>query len=130
MVVAVILTWLCALAIGRAPRPFHRFLSRYVRYATHVYAFLFMVGNPFPGFVGKPGSYPVDLELAAARAPEAAGHLLPRLAGLPALLSRSGLGGALFDGRVPRLVRRALPRPDAGRASATSAPTRSATAAR
>ena len=59
-----VLTWLCALATAAAA-PFHRFLSRFIRYANHVYAFLLLIGNPFPGFVGKPGSYPVDLELPA-----------------------------------------------------------------
>src|SRR4029453_15416744 len=62
-VLTSILTWIWALVTGYPPRPFHRFLSRFVRYAVHVYAFLCLVGNPFPGFVGKPGTYPVDLEL-------------------------------------------------------------------
>jgi hypothetical protein len=61
--VTEILTWLCALVIGRPPRPFHRFLSAYLRYTTHLSAFFFLVANPFPGFVGKRGSYPVELEL-------------------------------------------------------------------
>jgi hypothetical protein len=58
-----ILNWFATLALGRSPRPFARFLSAYVRYYVHQQAFLFLVGNPFPGFVGKPGSYPIDLEL-------------------------------------------------------------------
>ena len=36
----------------------------YVRYPTHVYAFAEMAANPFPGFTGRPGSYPIDLEIA------------------------------------------------------------------
>ena len=60
---AAIANWFCALATGRSPRPLARFLSAYVRYTVHVYAFLLLIGNPFPGFVGKAGSYPVDMRL-------------------------------------------------------------------
>jgi hypothetical protein len=55
--------WFAALVIGRLPRALHRFLSAYLRYATHVGAFLFLTANPFPGFTGTPGRYPVDPEL-------------------------------------------------------------------
>ena len=56
-VVAAVLNWLCALVIGRAPRPFHRFLSRYVRYSTHLWAFLFVLSSLYGalfivGFLG------------------------------------------------------------------------------
>jgi hypothetical protein len=61
--VVLILNWFATLIMGRSPSPFHRFLSRYVRYQLHVYAFLFVAANPFPGFTGKPGSYPLDLAL-------------------------------------------------------------------
>jgi hypothetical protein len=91
-----VLTWLCALVIGRAPRPFHRFLSAYLRYSTHVYAFLFLVGNPFPGFVGKPGSYPVDLELPEPEPQRRLVTLFRLVLALPAFLIASGLSGALF----------------------------------
>src|SRR4029077_12257122 len=64
-VMVAVLTWICALVTGQPPRPFHRFLSRVVCYAHHVYAFLLLIGNPSPGFLGKPGSYPFDLELPA-----------------------------------------------------------------
>src|SRR5205823_10957106 len=60
----VLLNWLATLVLGRSPAPFHRFLAAYLRYQTHVYAFLMLVANPFPGFTGAPGSYPVDLEIA------------------------------------------------------------------
>ena len=60
---ALLVAWVGALVTGRVPEPLHRFLSAFVRYQTHVYAFLLLVGNPFPGFVGAAGSYPVDLEL-------------------------------------------------------------------
>ena len=57
------LNWWATLFMGRSPSVFHRFLSSYLRYGVHVYAFLGLVANPFPGFTGAPGTYPVDLEV-------------------------------------------------------------------
>ena len=59
------ITWLVVLIIGRLPKFFHRFFSSYLRYQTHVQAYANLIANPFPGFDGKYGSYPVDLELPA-----------------------------------------------------------------
>jgi hypothetical protein len=58
-----VVNWFATLIMGRPPRPFHRFLSRYVRYQFHVLAFLTVAANPFPGFTGRGGSYPLDLKL-------------------------------------------------------------------
>jgi hypothetical protein len=58
-----IVNWFATLFTGTAPDAFHRFFSRYVRYSLHVNAFLYLAANPFPGFVGEPGSYPLDLVL-------------------------------------------------------------------
>jgi hypothetical protein len=60
---AAIANWFVALVRGRAPDPLHRFLAAYLRYWTHVSAFLYLVANPFPGFTGRAGSYPVELEI-------------------------------------------------------------------
>jgi Domain of unknown function (DUF4389) len=99
-VLTAVLTWAWAIVTGSPPRPFHRFLSRFVRYATHVYAFLFMVGNPFPGFVGKPGSYPVDLELPELQPQKRLVTGFRSLLAIPALLISGGLSGALFVAAV------------------------------
>ncbi len=61
---AAILSWLITLLAGRTPAWLHRFLAAYLRYQLHVYAFLHLVANPFPGFVGKVGSYPLELAVA------------------------------------------------------------------
>jgi hypothetical protein len=95
-IVVAVLTWVWALATGTPPRPFHRFLSRYVRYANHVYAFLFLVGNPFPGFLGKPGSYPVDLALPPLERQSRWVTGFRGFLAVPAFLIGGGLGGALF----------------------------------
>ena len=55
--------WVLTLVRGSLPAPLHRFLGAYVRYAIHVGAFLLLAGNPFPGFVGAEGSYPIDLHI-------------------------------------------------------------------
>ena len=95
-VVVAVLTWICTLVTGQPPRPFHRFLSRFVRYANHVYAFLFLIGNPFPGFLGKPGSYPVDLELPALERQSRWVTGFRLVLALPAFLIAGGLAGAMF----------------------------------
>jgi len=61
--VGIVINWFAALILGRSPRWLHRFVGAYLRYQTHVLAFVTLVGNPFPGFVGRPGSYPIDLQI-------------------------------------------------------------------
>jgi hypothetical protein len=60
---AAIATWFATLFTGTPPEGLHRFLSRYVRYWLHVNAFLYLAANPFPGFTGEQGRYPLDLML-------------------------------------------------------------------
>jgi hypothetical protein len=60
---AIILNWFATLILGQAPSFLHRFLSAYVRYRTHVFAYVGLIGNPFPGFTGAGGTYPVDLAI-------------------------------------------------------------------
>jgi Domain of unknown function (DUF4389) len=62
--VLAIFNWVVTLIVGTTPRWVHNFFSRYVRYQFHVGAFLHLVGNPFPGFVGAAGTYPVELHVA------------------------------------------------------------------
>ena len=128
-VVVAFLTWIWALATGTPPRPFHRFLSRYVRYVNHVYAFLFLVGNPFPGFVGKPGSYPIELELPPLERQNRWVTGFRGLLAVPAFVIGGGLGE---HSSSPPSSAGSSGSSSAGchRACATSAPTRSVTRAR
>jgi hypothetical protein len=64
VLLAAIVNWLATLFAGRSPAWLHRFLSAYLRYQFHVYAFLYLVANPFPGFVGREGSYPLEIVVA------------------------------------------------------------------
>ena len=111
--VMAVLAWLLALVLGRVPDWLHRFLAAYVRYSTHVIAFLYVLGGPYPGFVGRAGSYPVDLEVEPT-APQSRLKTLFRLfLALPAFLAGgafstvtllAGIGAwwaALFVGRIP-----------------------------
>jgi hypothetical protein len=111
---AAIASWFATLARGRSPERLHRFLAAYVRYQFHVYAFLYLIANPFPGFVGAVHSYPLEI-LVAERAPQSrwkVGLRLPLV--LPALLL-CGAYGALASsiallGWFSALARRRMPR--------------------
>ena len=87
---AVVVAWVAALATGRVPSGVHRFIAAWVRYAVHVGAFLFVIGGPFPGFVGAAGHYPVDLAVDPPRKQRRAVTLFRIWLVIPALL----LGGA------------------------------------
>jgi Domain of unknown function (DUF4389) len=60
---AGLVNWFATLVVGRSPSRLHKFLAAYCRYFAHVNAFLLLVANPFPGFVGAAGSYQVDLDI-------------------------------------------------------------------
>ena len=112
-VLASIANWFSALAIGRSPRPLARFLSAYIRYGTHVWAFLYVAGNPFPGFVGSAGSYPLDVRIDpfARQSRWITLFRLPLM--IPAALVASAAGGvafvAAFFGWFVALVRGRMP---------------------
>jgi len=59
----VLVGWFITLFTAQLPEGFHNFLTRYVRYGTHVGAYLLVAGGPFPGFAGAPGSYPIDVDV-------------------------------------------------------------------
>src|SRR5437588_8766777 len=61
--VVAIINWFVTLFSGTPADWAHRFLSRYLRYWVHILAFLLVAAMPFPGLTGRPGSYPVDIEI-------------------------------------------------------------------
>jgi hypothetical protein len=65
-VLAVIGNWFATLVQGRSPEGLHGFIAGYLRYTTHVSAYLWLIADPFPGFfmVNLKEDYPVDLEVA------------------------------------------------------------------
>ena len=114
---AAVVAWVLALVLGRVPRVLHRFLAAFVRANVHLYAFLFVVGRPFPGFVGREGSYPVDVTIAPPGRQRRLGVLFRLVLLVPALLVVSaywsvllvvavlGWFAALVTGRMPGGIR-------------------------
>lgn len=60
---AYIVNWFATLIMGRSPDGLHNFLATFLRYTTHVRAYLLLVADPYPPFTGRPGTYPIDLEI-------------------------------------------------------------------
>jgi hypothetical protein len=95
-IVVAILNWFVTLFAGTPSRPFHGFLSRYVRYTLHVNAFLYLTANPFPGFTGEAGIYPLDLELPERARQNRWKTGFRVFLAVPALVVNSALGSTLF----------------------------------
>ncbi len=116
---AAVLSWFVTLFAGRTPVWLHRFLSAYLRYQLHVYAYLYLVANPFPGFVGKRDSYPVELVVAERRRQNRWKTGFRLVLVIPAVLLASAYGtlaglvallgwfSSLARGRMPRGLRNA-----------------------
>ena len=94
--VAIVLNWFAVVVKGRSPDALHRFLAAYVRYDMHVFAFLFLVANPFPGFTGQAGRYPIDVRIAPPERQSrwTAAFRIPL--GLPALIVAGSFNSVLF----------------------------------
>ena len=92
--------WFVTLFRGTPAAGLHRFLTRYVRYRLHVYAFLLLVGNPFPGFAGVEGTYPLDLEVEGPRRQNRWKTGFRIVLVIPAALVNAALGGALVASAV------------------------------
>jgi hypothetical protein len=117
---ATVISWLAALVTGRVPDPLHRFLAAFVRYWTHVVSFVYVVGGPFPGFVGRAGSYPVDLEIDPPERQPRLKTLFRLFLAVPAFIAGGAFGGvlfiasigawwaSLFTGRIPEGLKRLL----------------------
>jgi hypothetical protein len=91
-----VVTWIAALILGRPPEALHRFLSALIRYGIHVSAYAALTANPFPGFTGRAGSYPVDLQLPP---PERQPRLVTAFRlflALPAFAVSGAVSGLLF----------------------------------
>ena len=117
VVFVVVVAWIAALATGRVPDPLHRFLAAYVRYATHLVAFVYLIGRRFPGFTGRAGSYGIDLEIGPATSQSRWQTLFRFFLAIPAFILAGALGGvalviallawwyALATGRMPEGMR-------------------------
>jgi hypothetical protein len=114
---AAIASWFATVIAGRTPAALHRFLAAYVRYATDVFAFLHLVANPYPGFVGAPGSYPFAAHIDGPQRQNRWVTGFRLILAFPAFLLYSAISGAasvatvgawvfsLIMGRTPRGLR-------------------------
>jgi hypothetical protein len=112
-----IAAWVVTLILGRLPAPLHRFLAAYIRYATHVFAFVSLVARRFPGFTGRAGSYGIDVEIEPPERQSRWKTLFRFFLSIPAFILASALGGvvlviallawwyALVTGRMPEGMR-------------------------
>jgi hypothetical protein len=111
--IAAIAGWFAALVTGRLPDALHRFLGAFVRYGTHLHSFVVLLGAPFPGVTGRPGSYPVDLEIDEPQPQHRAKTGVRVFLAIPAVAAAGGFGSvaavaavgawfsALATGRLP-----------------------------
>src|SRR5215212_579928 len=99
----VILSWFFQLVAGRPNPGLHRFLSTYLRYATHVYAYTSLIAEPYPEFDGRAGAYPVELSL-----PEPQRQDRMTIAFLAVLAAFLGWFAVLVRGEMPLGLRNAI----------------------
>jgi hypothetical protein len=93
-VVAAIVNWLISIFTGKPPRGLHRLMCGYVRYQAHLTAYLALVGNPYPGFAGGEGEYPIDVELPGEPVQQQRWSIFFRgLLAIPALILTAALAG-------------------------------------
>jgi len=114
---AAFVVWILALITGRVPDSLHSFLAAYIRYATHLVAFVYLIGRRFPGFTGRAGSYGIDVEIDPQARQSRWKTLFRFFLAIPAFILASALGGvalviallawwyALATGRMPEGMR-------------------------
>jgi hypothetical protein len=114
---ATIANWLVTLFRGRSPAGLHGFAASYLRYSLHVSAFLYLAENPFPGFTGAPGTYPLEVEFAGPERQNRWKTGFRLILAFPALLLTGAMGGvllavgvlgwfaSLITGRMPEQLR-------------------------
>jgi hypothetical protein len=105
-VVVVIVNWFATLITGRTPQGLFNFLTAYLRYATHLFAYLGLAANPYPGFLGAPG-YPVDAEFDGPEPQRRWVTAFRLFLAIPAIMlalafEGSGLGGGFASGHDER----------------------------
>ena len=56
LIVTVPVAWFALLFTGRYPESLYEFNASFARYATHVYGYLYLATDRWPGFSGAPTS--------------------------------------------------------------------------
>ena len=116
-VLAWIVNWFATLFMGRSPDGLHNFLASFLRYSTHARAYVLLVADPYPGFTGKAGTYPIDLEIDPPQRQNRLTVFFRGILAIPALFLSNLLSQlnqllaifswfiALVTGRVPEGIR-------------------------
>jgi hypothetical protein len=90
--------WIATLVRRRPPEGLHEVYALFVRYALHVYAYLCLAVERFPGFLGRPGSAAVDVDIPPPADQRRLGVAFRLVLALPPLVLASSLVGAGFSG--------------------------------
>ncbi|HET6448273.1 MAG TPA: DUF4389 domain-containing protein [Conexibacter sp.] len=96
----VIASWFIQVVAGRPHASLHRFISTYLRYATHVYAYTYLLADPYPEFDGRAGAYPVELSLPAPERQDRLTVAFRLVLAVPAFILLSAYGGVAFVAAV------------------------------
>ena len=116
-VLAWIVNWFATLFMGRSPDGLHNFLATSLRYTVHVRAYTLLIADPYPGFTGTQGTYPIDLEVDPPEQQNRLTVFFRSILAIPALLLANILSNlsqllavfswfvALVTGRVPEGLR-------------------------
>jgi len=114
---ALIANWIATLISGRSPEGLHGFLATFLRFTTHVRAYILLIADPYPGFTGREGTYPIDLEVDPPEQQSRLTVFFRIILALPALLLTNIFSNlsqllaifswfiALVTGRVPEGLR-------------------------
>lgn len=91
--------WVITVVRGRPASPLNSFHAAFVRYATHVGAYLSLAANPFPGFLGDT-AYPIDVEVDPSERQGRLGAFFRLLIAIPAwfMLWVVNFGGVAVTG--------------------------------
>ena len=89
--------WLAVVIQREVPEGMHGFVAGFLRYATHVSAYVFVVTDGYPGFRGAPG-YEVDLEIDPPRLQSRWSGFFRLVLALPAFALAGALGSGLTLG--------------------------------
>lgn len=104
MVLLLPIQWAVTLATGRSIEELHDAYDVFVRFSLHLYAYLFLAANAYPGFFGQPG-YSIDVAKSPYGRQRRWTVALRLFLVLPPYLLVIGLGsGALVSAGVSPLI--------------------------
>jgi hypothetical protein len=97
---AAIVQWFATLVAGTPIAAIHDFHARFVRYGFQFSAFVYLTANPFPGFTGEAGRYPIDIELPGPARQNRWTVAFRIILAIPALIFASSISAASLVGAV------------------------------